>query len=185
MIGLVEQISQIEATLERLKKRLPDLPVVEILTLRLLVHLGREFVNMFDQLLRPYGLNETEFRTLMAVHGAPNATASPGELCVGLGHSPANVTRITDALVERGLLLRLSDTQDRRRLTLKLTAQSEALINEIQPSLTTIARANYQQFPAEELQQLQTSLKKLAAAVDHGKASRLSGDSVDGSGASS
>lgn len=165
MASLLEQIAEMEAGVERVHQRIPDLPILEILSSRLLIYLGRELSNRFDQYLRPYGLTEIEFRALMALYGA-HVPTSPGELCFGISQSPANITRITDVLVERGLLLRLPDTQDRRRLVLQVTPQGEQLINEILPVVTNVARSSYCDFPLDELKQLRASLKKFAAALE-------------------
>jgi len=181
---LLEQIAEIEAGVTRLHQRVPDLPVTEILTSRLLVYLGREMLTRFDLALRPHGLNEVEFRALIAVYSANASTANPSDLCTGLGQSPANVTRITDVLVERDLLLRLPDTEDRRRLLLQVTPQGDALIREILPVLIKVASDTYRDFSAEELQEFQANLRKLAATVDRVITRKSSADAHN-SGASS
>lgn len=166
MTSLLEQVARVEAGLERISQRMPDLPVTEILLSRLLVFLGRELTGRMDECLRPYGLSDVEFRALILLYSAPNATANPGELCSGIIQSPANITRITDVLVERGLISRLPDEQDRRRLVLKITATGEGLVNEMLPVMLNTARNSYRDFPGEELLQMVTSLKRLAAAMD-------------------
>jgi MarR family transcriptional repressor of emrRAB len=164
--SVLEQVAHVEAGLVRTSKRMPDLPVTEILLSKLLVFLGRELTGRMDACLRPYGLIDIEFRALMLLYSAPNSTANPGELCNGIIQSPANITRITDVLVERGLISRLPDEQDRRRLVLKITAQGETLLNEVLPVMLSTARNGYRDFPNEELNQVVASLKRLAAALD-------------------
>lgn len=155
-----------EAGLNRLQHRAPDLPITQILTSRLLVRLGRELSNMLDQRLRPHGLSEMEFRTLMNVYSFRDTAAYPSELCSSLGQSPANITRITDALVERGLISRVPDEQDRRRLLLKTTEQGEQLVQALLPLMMNSVHASYRDFSAADLHQLLDSLKRLAQAMD-------------------
>jgi len=56
--------------------------------------------------------------------------AHPGDLCSALGQSPANMTRVSDALVERKLITRILSGQDRRRMVMRITAKGEALVHE-------------------------------------------------------
>jgi MarR family transcriptional regulator, negative regulator of the multidrug operon emrRAB len=166
MVSLSSQIQEIEAGLARLQRLIPDLPVTQILTSRTLVFLGRELSNMIDQRLRPHGLSEIEFRTLMNVYSFRESAAYPSELCTSLGQSPANITRITDTLVERDLISRVPDEHDRRRLVLKTTAKGEQLIQVLMPLMMNSVLTSYQDFSPTDLEQLLGSLKQLARAID-------------------
>jgi MarR family transcriptional repressor of emrRAB len=155
-----------QASLIRLQHQIPDLPATQILTSRALVFLGRELSNMVDQRLRPHGLSEIEFRTLMHVYSFREIAAYPSDLCTSLGQSPANITRITDTLVERGLISRVADERDRRRLVLKATEQGAQLIEALKPLMMDSVRASYQDFSQADLELLLNSLKHLARAID-------------------
>lgn len=170
MASLTLQIQAIAANLERLKHRVPDLPAAQILTSRALVNLGRELSNMMDQRLRPYGLSDIEFRALISVYSLQDTAAYPGDLCSSLGNSPANITRITDNLVERGLLSRVADERDRRRLLLTITPQGEQLIQNILPVMLQSMRDSFQGFGAADVDQLLNSLKQLAVVIDDANA---------------
>lgn len=166
MVSISSQIQEIETGLARLQHQIPDLPVTQILTSRALVFLGRELSNMVDQRLRPHGLSEIEFRTLMNVYSFRETAAYPSDLCTSLGQSPANITRITDTLVERGLISRVPDERDRRRLVLKTTEHGEQLIKTLKPLMMDSVRASYQDFSQADLELLLKSLKHLARAID-------------------
>lgn len=170
MVSLNSQIQEVERGLARLQRQVPDLPTLQILTSRTLVMLGRELSAMVDQRLRPHGLNETEFRTLMHVYSFRDSDAYPSELCTSLGQSPANVTRITDTLVERGLISRIPDERDRRRLVLKITAKGAELIQTLLPLMLNSVRASYQDFSLQDLERMLDSLKQLARAIDEAQA---------------
>lgn len=167
-MSLIEQINAIEAGLGRLGKHVPDLPQNEILAARLLVHVGRELTNLLDQRLKPHGLGEIEYRTLMNVfvHTRHQQVAYPGELCSSLGQSPANITRLTDSLVQRGLIVREPDAHDRRKLGLRTTAQGDQLVSEVLPVMLQTVRANFSSMPQTDLQDLINILKRLATALD-------------------
>lgn len=163
---LTEQIAAVEEGLNNLQKRLDGIPVTEILISRLLINLGKEMSNILDQRLRPSGLSEPEFKVLVSIFASGDEGANPGDLCAGIGQSAANITRITDALVERGLISRIPDTQDRRRLLLHATPHGSALIKKLMPMMTEGARKNYRDFSKTDLKRLLADLKQLAVAVE-------------------
>jgi MarR family transcriptional repressor of emrRAB len=164
--SLTEQIAAVEEGLNNLQKRLDSIPVTEILISRLLINLGKEMSNILDQRLRPSGLTEPEFKVLVSIYASGEDGANPGDLCAGIGQSPANITRITDALVDRGLISRVPDTQDRRRLLLHVTPPGSTLIKKLMPMMTEGARKNYRDFSKTDLKRLLADLKQLAGAVD-------------------
>jgi MarR family transcriptional regulator, negative regulator of the multidrug operon emrRAB len=166
MSSLTSQIEAVESNLERLKRRMPEVPVAQILTSRALVTIGRELANMLDQRLRPFGLSDVEFRALINIYSLQDIAAYPGDLCVSLGHSPANITRITDNLVERGLLARVADERDRRRLLLTITASGEALMQQLLPVMCKAKSDSYRGFGDADVEQLLRSLKHLAQTLD-------------------
>lgn len=155
----------IEDDLQRLTRRVPDLAVPDVLLSRLLVLIGRELAAILDQKIRPHGLNEVEFRALVAVFSRAGEPAYPSDLCVGAAQSPANITRITDALVERGLITRVPSELDRRRLVLRMTTQGEALVNVIMPTLSALVREVFAEFSPQQKADLMASLKQLAQAI--------------------
>lgn len=166
MSTLTSQIEAVESNLQRLKRRVPEVPIAQILASRALVTIGRELSNMLDQRLRPYGLSDVEFRALINIYSMQETAAYPGDLCFALGHSPANITRITDNLVERGLLSRVADERDRRRLLLTITPSGEELMQNLLPVMLQSKSESFQGFGDADVEQLLRSLKHLAQTLD-------------------
>src|ERR1700753_2077222 len=110
---------ELEGNLRALSERVPDVPFNEILLCRLLLHMGREMGSRLEQQIRPFGLAEAEFRVLTTLFSQPRGLPDPGDLCSRAAHSPATMSRICDALVERGLITRVLSSQDRRRMDLR------------------------------------------------------------------
>jgi MarR family transcriptional repressor of emrRAB len=163
---LTDQIVALEQGLADLQKRVESVPMTEILISRLLINLAREMSNIMDQRLRPFGLSEPEFKVLASIYASPENVVNPSELCVGIGQSPANITRLTDVLVERELISRIPDEHDRRRLLLQITPQGTALIKKLMPLMIDGARKNYRDFSKTELKRILADLKRLAIAID-------------------
>src|SRR6202142_3546535 len=147
-------IDKLETNLRALSARMPDLPFNEILLCRLLIHLGREMTTKFEQQIRPFGLAEAEFRVLTTLFSQPDGVAHPSDLCVRALQSPANMSRISDALVSRDLITGVLSVHDRRRMVLRITEQGEALVRELLPKLSGPLRGLLMEFPESEQQQL-------------------------------
>jgi MarR family transcriptional repressor of emrRAB len=155
-----------EANLQNLSARVPDLPASGILLCRLLMHLGREMAVMFEQQIRPFGLAEAEFRVLTTLFSQPNGAAHPSDLCVRASQSPANMSRISDALVGRGLITRISSLYDRRRMVLSITEEGEAFVRQLLPKLFAPLREMLKDFPEDEQRQMTSQLKRLGVKLE-------------------
>jgi MarR family transcriptional repressor of emrRAB len=160
------QFELMEENLQNLKQRMPDLPVSGILLCRLLLHIGREMAAGFEQQIRPYGLAEAEFRVLTALYSQPDGAAHPSDLCARASQSPANMSRISDALVDRGLITRVSSVHDRRRMVLRITEEGEKFVRDLLPTLHVSLRRMLKDFPESEQRQMVAQLKRLGAGLE-------------------
>jgi MarR family transcriptional repressor of emrRAB len=159
-------INLLEANLRNLSLRMPDLPYSQVLLCRLLAQIGREITAMFEHQIRPFGLAEAEFRVLSVLFSQPDGTAHPGDLCPRAAQSPANMSRISDALVSRNLITRVLSAQDRRRMVLRITPEGEELVRRLLPQLWGPVRGMMAQFPEAEQQQLIAQLKRLQGTLE-------------------
>src|SRR5271155_68930 len=159
------QFELMEANLQNLKQRIPDLPVTGILLCRLLLHIGREMAARFEQQIKPFGLAEAEFRVLTTLFSQPDGVAHPSDLCARASQSPANMSRISDALVECGFITRVLSLHDRRRMVLRITEQGEELVRRLFPTMFRSLREMMSEFPEEEQRQMIAQLKRLSARM--------------------
>jgi MarR family transcriptional repressor of emrRAB len=160
------QFDKLEANLRALSARVPDLPFNEILLCRLLLHMGREMATSFEQMIRPFGLAEAEFRVLTTLFSQPEGVAHPSDLCARAAQSPANMSRISDALVRRDLITRVPSLQDRRRMVLRITEQGEDLVRRLLPKLFVPLRGMLAEFSEAELRLLISQLRRLHANLE-------------------
>lgn len=161
------QIDRIESGLKRVAAQFPDFPVPEFLLSRLVVMLGRDLAAIHDRLLHPQGLSEPDFKVLMVLFSQDTGSAFPSELCARIAQSPANITRISDGLVERGLITRTLSDLDRRRMVLKITPQGERLLHEFLPSMFVSVRQCFQLLSADEVGVITALLKRVSATLAH------------------
>jgi MarR family transcriptional repressor of emrRAB len=160
------QFELMAANLQNLGTRMPDLPASGILLCRLLMHVGREMAVMFEQQIRPFGLAEAEFRVLTTLFSQPDGVAHPSDLCVRASQSPANMSRISDTLVGRGLITRVSSLHDRRRMVLRITEEGEAFVRQLLPKLFVSLREMLKDFPEAEQRQMTAQLKRLGVKLE-------------------
>jgi MarR family transcriptional repressor of emrRAB len=160
------QYEKLEANLERLRARMSDLPKSSILLSRLMQHIGRGMASMLEIQIRPFGLSEAEFRVLTTLFSQPDGRAHPSDLCAKTSQSPANMSRISDALVGRDLITRLSSLHDRRKMVLRITEQGEELVRRLLPTMYGPLRELFKDFPENEQLNLIEQLKILSTNLD-------------------
>jgi MarR family transcriptional repressor of emrRAB len=160
------QFDKLVANLRALSARMPDLPFNEILLCRLILHMGREMAATLEQKIRPFGLAEAVFRVLTTLFSQPDGVAHPGDLCSRAAQSPANMSRICDALVSRDLITRVLSAQDRRRMVLRITEQGEDLVRQLLPKMFGSLRGMLAEFTEAEQQLLISQLKRLHANLE-------------------
>lgn len=79
---------------------------------------------------------------------------------------PANITRLTDQLCEKGLITRTSSPEDRRKIVLTLQPAGSALIESLLPDACTLLHAETASMSEAEQLRLEKLLKKLLDGVD-------------------
>jgi MarR family transcriptional repressor of emrRAB len=166
MTDLTATIERIQTGMERVSRQVQSMPMDAALLLRTLILVGRALGELMEDALRPYGLNDTEFRVLVNLYSLPDGIGHPGDLCAAAQQTPANMTRITDTLVARGLITRIPSVQDRRRQILELTEAGRSLLQRMMPAAFEPLRSLLTVLPAAELQEILGQLKRIAAAID-------------------
>ncbi len=162
----IARLDMLAASLARLQARLPSTPVPKIMLSRMLVELGRGMVGRLEQQIRPFGLAEPEFRVLSVLFSEPEGAAHPSDLCVRTAQSPANMSRIADALVSRDLITRVSSATDRRRMVLRITEQGEEFVRQLLPGLFAALETLLASFTDTELERLIALLRRLFERLD-------------------
>ncbi len=132
----------------------------------LIKHCATLLGEVLSEVLRPHGLCYKNYLIMVMLYSHPDSTANPSELCLGMAETRSNMTRLTDELVERGWAQRITNSADRRRVDLSLTAAGEALLQTVMPRLRAHIAQIYGAFSESELDQLERSLLKLVAVLE-------------------
>jgi MarR family transcriptional regulator, negative regulator of the multidrug operon emrRAB len=156
----------IESNLEELCLRMPNVPATSILLYRVILRLARLTAATFEQHVRPYGLKEVEFRVLTALYSHPDGMAHPSDLLATAAQSAANISRISDVLVNRDLITRVLSSKDRRRIVLRITQQGEELVRELWPILCVPPREMMRDLPESDQKQMIAQLRHFGRILD-------------------
>lgn len=89
-----------------------------------------------------------------------------GELASRLGIDPSAVTRISDALVQQGLVRRKTDPSDRRMVRLVLTEAGRDLWSRIEEAMVGRSRAILDHFPLEQQEAVLELCERLVQALE-------------------
>lgn len=159
-------VDQINSAVKRVSAIVPGAPKDDIRLVRLIHGVAAGMSARFDNLLRPYGLNETDFRTLMQLFCSPDGQAHPSHLSQLATQSRTNMTRIVDSLVERGWVSRYASDVDRRRIVLAITRDGEALVKRLLPHFHPKLSSFLSILSKDEKQTMTEGLQKIAASLE-------------------
>jgi DNA-binding MarR family transcriptional regulator len=110
-----------------------------------------------------HGLSLTEWRVVAILGRFPDLTATNIMARGAMDKVP--VSRAVARLEERGLVRRKADSEDRRRLTLRLTPRGVKLFNAVVPEALAYERQLISALEPQESAQLDTLLEKLLASA--------------------
>jgi DNA-binding MarR family transcriptional regulator len=110
-----------------------------------------------------HGLSLTEWRVVAILGRFPDLTAT--DIMARGAMDKVPVSRAVVRLEERGLVRRKADSEDRRRLTLRLTARGVKLFNAVVPEALAYERQLLGVLGAEEKAQLDGLLTKLLTSA--------------------
>ena len=156
----------IESQIDRVKSRLHDAPVQDIVLVRLIKALSGQLGYHLGRKVRPHGISEVGFRTLTMLYAQLDTGINPSDLSEASGETRTNMTRICDDLVRKGLVRRRASTDDRRRIVLELTRKGVTLIEKLLPQVWTGVSALTATMSTSDKSTLQRLLKKLLFAFE-------------------
>ncbi|MDT0498060.1 MarR family transcriptional regulator [Algiphilus sp. W345] len=166
MTKLATHISIMVAGIDRVSQLMPGMPKQLMVLARLILIISRRFEERLAHELAPHRLNQSELITLMFLCSRPDGVSTPGELCAVTWESTSNMTRIGNALIGRGLIVRKPSRTDRRRVMIGVTPSGRRFVQRLVPTMFPVLEKLFGNFSAAELARLNRLLIKLAGNVD-------------------
>jgi MarR family transcriptional regulator, negative regulator of the multidrug operon emrRAB len=155
-----------EDHLDVIRQRLPGYPYEHVTLVRLINHIQQRQTDLCNSVLKFHQLNCVGYLALMAIFGSETQALTASALRDAISEKSANITRLCDALIKKGLIDRARSTKDRRNVLLRLTEKAKSLIEELQPRLREALRATYGGLSISEMRQATALLRQLLATLE-------------------
>jgi DNA-binding MarR family transcriptional regulator len=113
-----------------------------------------------EDLLKPYSLSGTQYNILRILRGAGENGLACREVGGKLISRDPDITRLLDRMEARGLIARARETQDRRVVKTRITAEGLRLLDELDKPVHELHRRQLRHLPARQLRQLSVLLDR-------------------------
>ena len=133
---------------------------------RLIKHLYKHLHDDANALLKPWGISHPEYNILMMLYGTEGHALNPSQLAEAAGEKSANITRLADSLCDKGLIERTASDEDRRKVSLSLSRQGLAMIDDFMPAICALLECQTAGLKASETAQLVRLLKKFLGQLE-------------------
>ena len=156
-----------EQAMQGLSRRLASRAALrESVIVRLFQHVAQRLNDFMDEPFREYGLNTTQWTSLVVIYASPERRLRPSELSVFMNSSRTNSTRVARQLQKHGLVDRQADANDGRQWFLQLTHKGVDFVEAFLPVRRDHVREALEDFSAAEVNELERLLRKLLYKLD-------------------
>ncbi|HSQ80188.1 MAG TPA: MarR family transcriptional regulator [Casimicrobiaceae bacterium] len=128
---------------------------------RLMTMVKGALMESLDLELAPLDITAAQFVVLVKLAGGE--TASPSTLCKGASYDPGAMTRMIDRLERKKLVRRVRSPEDRRRISIELTAEGRAVYPELIAGVVRVLNRSLRGFSKAEVRQLEDFLHRMLA----------------------
>jgi MarR family transcriptional regulator for hemolysin len=129
-----------------------------------LPQVARAYRSAVDKVAAEYGLSQASGLPVL-IMGRMGEGVRCGVLADRLGIEASTLVRVTDQLIESGLVERRDDEQDRRAKTLHLTAEGASRASKMEQALIPFRRHLFADIAEEDVHACLRVLNGLAAAI--------------------
>jgi DNA-binding MarR family transcriptional regulator len=120
--------------LTKFAARYPEANIDGVINFLTLLRVGADLSDVLDNFLGQYGLLQGRWWVLILLMREQDLTSTPSSLAEKADVSRATMTGLIDGLDKEGLVIRVTDVADRRKLHIKLTALGQAKLDEVMPA---------------------------------------------------
>ncbi|TDU31984.1 DNA-binding MarR family transcriptional regulator [Panacagrimonas perspica] len=153
------------------RESVPDVPQQDVTLMRLIRVASQGITAFTDPMLRPAGLTESSFHTLVVIVASGKAGITPTSLCEQVGQNRANMTRILDLLLSDKLVRVDVHERDARRKRVTITAAGRKRVKTYASRFAPIVAESFGALSPKDKQTLEHLLRAVIASMD--KAERI------------
>jgi MarR family transcriptional repressor of emrRAB len=158
--------SHFEQRVRRVADRSPGMPIRNVALTRMFFYISKALEDQTNQFLAEFGLHNSHYIALMMIYSSENNMLNPCKLSDSLLSSRANITRLTDELVENGWVERKGSSEDRRRIELSLTPSGVKFIEQLLPRNWDRIDNIWSDFTPDEIETTEKMLRKLLSRIN-------------------
>ena len=122
-----------DKTLGEFAERYPNMNPSALKTCAELMRTGSDLLTAFETILGKHGLSQGRFLSLIVMNRTPDEEINPSTLAEKVGVKRATMTGLLDGLEKDGLVERLAHPEDRRKISVRLTAKGRRVLEDMLP----------------------------------------------------
>jgi DNA-binding MarR family transcriptional regulator len=153
-------------SLEKFVQRYPDADIAAISDFVNLLRACSDISTALDKLLAKHELLQGRWWVLVLLMRQDDLTSSPTDLADKAGVTKATMTGFIDGLVREGLVTRITDEVDRRKLLIKLTDAGQQKLDRVLPDYYKNVSALMSLLNADQRESLLVNVNILASGLD-------------------
>jgi DNA-binding MarR family transcriptional regulator len=153
-------------SLERFVKRYPDADISAISDFVNILRASSDISTALDKLLGKHELLQGRWWVLVLLMRQDDLTSTPTDLAEKAGVTKATMTGFIDGLVKEGLVTRITDDVDRRKLLIKLTDNGQHKLDMVLPDYYKKVSALMSLLNADQRKNLLVNINVLASGLD-------------------
>lgn len=152
-------------SLEKFVRRYPDADISAISDFVNLLRASSDLSTALDKLLAKHNLLQGRWWVLVLLMRQDDLTSTPTDLADKAGVTKATMTGFIDGLVREGLVTRITDDIDRRKLLIKLTKLGQDKLDVVLPDYYKNVSSLMSTLSSSVRDSLVANLNQLAANV--------------------
>jgi DNA-binding MarR family transcriptional regulator len=116
-----------------------------------------------EQVVKTAGLTGTQYNVLRILRGSEPEGLACNEIGERMISHDPDITRLLDRMEKRGLITRERQTQDRRVVKARITAQGLSLLKTLDQPVRELHQRQFQHMTARQMKTLATLLEEIRA----------------------
>ncbi len=150
-----------DKTLREFAERYQDMDPLAVKACIALARTASDLLTGFEAMLSRHGLSQGRFLALIVMNRNPEEAIGPSELAAKVGVTRATMTGLLDGLHADELIVRQVHTDDRRRVSVRLTAKGLDVLERVLPDYYRRTSKVMGSLTSDERVQLLSLLKKV------------------------
>jgi len=102
-----------------------------------LIHTAAHFESLFNNFIKDFGLSPQQYNVLRILRGQYPNTILGGDLQKRMIHKTSNATRLVDKLLEKGLVIREKNSDDKRQILVSINQQGLKFLAKLDAEVLT------------------------------------------------